>query len=196
MYQMSIMLLCTAYEPSARVASGPGGAAPSGRAFPNRSGFRGEALGDPGLKNGGGRRPARLEAHPEADERAPHERARVARQDPPGVEHDAEIHARADALEAQALLDGQEDLADPEEPDDRDDEVESLHQVHEPERHPELTRDDVEPYRREDEPEQDRDERLERVADAQPDEAREGQELDREEFGRAELEGDRRQERG
>src|SRR5216117_3302705 len=127
----------------------------------------GEALREGVAHEGRGRGAARLEAHPEPDERAAHERARITRQDPPRVQHDPEIHARPDAAEAQPLLDGDEDLADTEEPNDRHDEVEPLHQVHEPEGHPELARDDVEPHRREDEPQQDRDQRLERVADAE-----------------------------
>src|SRR5947208_902988 len=155
-----------------------------------------EALREGVAHEGRGRGAARLEAHPEPDERAAHERARITRQDPPRVQHDPEIHARPDAVEAQPLLDGDEDLADAEESDDRHDEVEPLHQVHEPEGHPELARDDVEPHRGEDESEQDRDERLERVAAAEADEAREGQELDREELWRAEPERDLRQERG
>ena len=143
----------------------------------------------------GGRRAARLEAHPEADEGPAHEGARVARQDLPGLEHHAQVHARADALEAEPLLHGQQYLADPEEPDDRHDEIEPFHEVDETEGHPELAGDDVEAHRGEDESQHDGDQRLQRVAAAQSDEARKGQELDREEFGRTEAQGDLGQER-
>src|SRR5213082_3882091 len=121
------------------------------------------------------RRAARLEAHPEADERAAHERAPVARQDLPRLEHDAEVHAGGGAAEGQALLNREEDLADAEEADHRDDEIEALHQIGDPEGHPQLTGDDVEAHGRQDESEQDRHERLERVTTAETDEARKGQ---------------------
>jgi hypothetical protein len=84
---------------------------------------------------------------------------------------------------------GQQDLADAEEPDDRDDEVEALHQLRDAERQPELAGDDVEPGRGEDEADEDRDEGLQRMAAAEPDERGEREELDREELGRPELRG-------
>src|SRR5262249_35398806 len=144
----------------------------------------------------GGGRAARLEPHPEADERAACEGARVAWQGLPRLEHHAQVHAGAGALEAESLLHAEEDLADSEEADDRDDEVEALHEVDDAEGHPELSRDDVEAHGGEDEPQQDRHQRLERIAAAEADEAREGQELDREELRRAEAQRDLGQDRG
>src|SRR5206468_7304607 len=90
------------------------------------------------------------------------------RQDRPRVEDHAEIHPRPRALERQVLLHGQQDLADAEQPDDGHDEVEALHEIREAERHAELARHDVEPDRGEDEADQDRHQRLERVAPPSP----------------------------
>src|SRR4029453_2339649 len=122
----------------------------------------------------------RLEPHPKADEGTAHERARVARQHLPGVEHHAKVHPRRDALEGEPLLDAQEDLTDPEEPDSPTDEVEPLHEVDEAKGHPELAGDDVEAHGGQDESEHDGDERLQRISAAQTDEGREGKKLDAE----------------
>ena len=70
-------------------------------------------------------------------------------------------------MERQALLHGEQDLPDPEEPDHRHDEVEALHELRDAEGQPELPGDDVEADGGEDEPEQDRD-RLERVPPPSP----------------------------
>src|SRR5207245_10339174 len=92
-----------------------------------------EPLGEGVAHERGRGGPAGLEAHPEADEGAPHEGPVVSRQDLPRVEDHAEIHPRPRALERQALLHGQQDLADAEQPDDGHDEVEALHEIREAE---------------------------------------------------------------
>ena len=154
-----------------------------------------EALGERVAHERRRRGAARLEAHPEPDEGAAHEGAPVARQDLPGVEHHAQVHAGPRALESQPLLDAQQDLADAEQPDDGDDEIEALHQLGDAEGQAQLAGHDVEPDGGEDEADQDRHERLERVAAAEPDETGEGEELDGEELRRPELERDLGEER-
>src|SRR4029450_10978505 len=75
---------------------------------------------------GGGRGAAGLKANQEADEGAAQEGPPVAGQHLPGVQHHPQIHPGLRAPEAQALLDRQQDLADPEQTDDGDGEVEAL----------------------------------------------------------------------
>src|SRR4029450_10720776 len=64
-----------------------------------------ESLGERVAHEGGGGGAPRLEAHPEANERAPHEGPPVAGQHLPGVQHHPQIHAGLRPPEAQALLD-------------------------------------------------------------------------------------------
>src|SRR5262249_46883222 len=71
-------------------------------------GILGEGFGEGVAHERGGRGAARLEAHPEPDEAAPHEGAPVARQLPPRFPHHAGIDAGRGALEGEAFLHAQE----------------------------------------------------------------------------------------
>ena len=84
---------------------------------------------------------------------------------------------------------------DAEQADDRDQEVEALQQLGQAERHAQLAGDRVEADRREREAQHHRRDGLDRRLAAHADEAAEGQELDREELGRAELEREPRHQR-
>src|SRR5216683_4374683 len=159
-------------------------------------GVFGEALSERVAHERGGGGAARLEAHPEADEGAADERAIVARQYLPRLPDHLRVHLRLHPAEGQPLLHREQDLADAEEADDGHDEVEALHQLGDPEGQAELAGHDVEAGGGEDEAEQDRHQRLERVAAAQTDERRERQKLDREELGGPELQRDLGEERG
>ena len=99
------------------------------------------------------------------------------------------------ALELEALLHRQQDLADAEQPDHRDQEVEAREQFGKAERQAQLTGHVVEPDRGEREADHHGDDRLERRLLAQADEAAERQEIDAEFLGRAELQREARDQR-
>ena len=116
------------------------------------------------------------------------ERLPVVRQLLPGLEHDVHVELRLRALERQAFLHGEQDLADAEEADHRDEEVESLEQLHEPEGKAQLSRHRVDPDGGQSEAHHHGGDGLERRALGHAHERAERQEIDRKEFRRAELE--------
>ena len=98
-------------------------------------------------------------------------------------------------MKAQPFLYAQQDLADSKKADDGDDKIESFHQLSDSKRQAQLARDDVEPDGREDEADENRYQRFEWVAAAEPDETGKREKLNREDFRRAELESDLRKHR-
>src|SRR3970040_2200538 len=106
---MSIMLLWTAYDPIAHTTTMSGVRIANGmRRIAAKKGTNASTI----------RTPMTLPVYMLA----------ISLQKLPGVEHDAEVHSCLRPGELEPLLDGEEDLADPEEPDDRHDEVEALHE--------------------------------------------------------------------
>src|SRR5437667_134923 len=171
MYQMSIMLLCTAYEPIAQMATISGVRIANGmRRIAAKKGTNARTISTPMML------PVYMLAMS------------------PQTKSGFSVKRSGPGWSPQMMRPPSMTAA-VEEPDDRHDEVEPFHEVDEAERHPELTGDDVEAHGGEDEPEDDGHQRLQRIAAAEPDEAREGQELDREELRRAEAQGDLREKR-
>ncbi len=103
-------------------------------------------------------------------------------------QHHLGVDLRALARERQAFLHRQQDLADAEQADHRDQEVEAAHQLGDAEGQAQLAGDGVHADRGQREAERHRGEDLEGRALAHADEAAEGQQVDREELGRAEPE--------
>ncbi len=99
------------------------------------------------------------------------------------------------AAEGEALLHGQQDLADAEEADDRDEEVESAQELDRTEGHTELTGHRVHADRGQQEADDERDDDLVLVLTAEANKGAEGQEIDREELRWSEPDGEARDER-
>ena len=97
----------------------------------------------------GRRRPAWRDPHPDADQAAAHERDPVARQ---AAERREDADLGPHALEFEALLHGEQKLADAEEPDDDDQKADAAQQFVEAEGEPEAARDRVHSDGREGEP--------------------------------------------
>ncbi|MGY4287205.1 hypothetical protein ACVWXO_006425 [Bradyrhizobium sp. LM2.7] len=99
------------------------------------------------------------------------------------------------AAQRQAFLHGQQDLADPEQADDGNEEVDASQQLRGAEGHAQLARHGIHADAGEQEAERHRDHRLVLGLAPEADEGAEGQQIDREELGRAELQRKRRDHR-
>ena len=137
--------------------------------------------------NEAGRGAARRDPHPAADQRAAQRGRPVARQLRQVSQHHLQVDLRVLALEGEALLHGEQDLADAEQADHRDQEVEAAQQLVGAEGQAQLPGHAVQPDRRQREAQHHRAQDLGRRLLAHADEAAEGQEVDREEFRRPEL---------
>ena len=155
----------------------------------------GDALGDAVAHERGRRRARRADAHPAADQAGAQRGGPVGRQLFPGLPHHLRVDLRGVAAEAQALFHGQQDLADTEQADHRDQEVEAAQQFGEAERQTQLPGHLIEADRAERKADHHRGDGLERRLLAQADEAAEGEEIDREDFRRPELQREARHQR-
>src|SRR3546814_732877 len=100
----------------------------------------GEALGQAVAHEGRRRGAARGDTHPAADDGAADRGHPELRQPFPSLQHDARIDLGDLALERQAFLHRQQDLADAEQADDGDEEVEAAQQLVPAEGHAQLPR--------------------------------------------------------
>jgi hypothetical protein len=144
-------------------------------------------LGDAVAHERGGRGAGGRDSHPAPDHARAQRSHPVARQLGPGLQHDLGIDAGGAAFEAQALLHGEQDLADAEQADDGDEEIEAVQQLGKSERQAQLPGDVVEPDGSKGESDHHRRDGLERRLFAHADEAAEGEEVDGEFFRRPEL---------
>ena len=144
-------------------------------------------------------RAARGDSEPAADRRRAQERHPIAWQRLPGLPDDARADLGDVALEGEALLHRQQDLADAEQADHGDEEVDAAQEIGRAEGHAQLARHRVHADAGQEQAEGHRDDDLVPLLPAKTDEGAERQEVDGEELRRAEAEreiGDPRGEEG